>query len=84
MKKLRMDLDDLEVESFETRREEGKEADREGTVRAHYGGQHTLQACSETTCVQFICDCSMGPTDCDYSCPGYWNAAAASCAPFEC
>lgn len=79
MKKLSMDLDDLQVESFETGREEVKEVAEEGGVRAYYGPNHT-----ETTCMQVICDCSMGHTDCDATCPGYWAAEGMSCEPWVC
>lgn len=79
MKKLSMDLDELQVESFETGREEVREGGDEGGVRAYYGPNHT-----ETTCMQVICDCSMGHTDCDATCPGYWQAQQMSCAPWEC
>ncbi|HEX2076226.1 MAG TPA: hypothetical protein VHG08_00905 [Longimicrobium sp.] len=72
MKKLSMKLDELQVESFETGRE--KVHGREGGVKAYYGPAHT-----ETTCMQIICDCSAFPSDCDYTCPGYWNAQNASC-----
>lgn len=78
MKKLSMDLDELQVESFETGRETVNETE-EGGVRAYYGANHT-----ETTCMQVICDCSMGATDCDATCPGYWNAEGMSCDPFVC
>jgi hypothetical protein len=84
-KKLSMKLDDLQVESFDTGREElTKEA--EGGVRAYYGGQHTMESgCrTQTTCEQVICDCSMGWTDCDATCPNYMHAEAMSCDPFVC
>jgi hypothetical protein len=74
MQKLKMDLEELVVESFETAEEQESER---GSVHAHYGANHT-----ETTCMQIICDCSMGPTDCDHTCPGYWNAKNATC--WEC
>ncbi len=88
MKKLSMKLDDLQVESFDTGREKLAEAAEvaEGGVRAYYGGQHTMQGpcLSQTTCQQVICDCSMGWTDCDATCPNYVHAEGMSCDPFVC
>ncbi|HEX2076225.1 MAG TPA: hypothetical protein VHG08_00900 [Longimicrobium sp.] len=77
MKKLTMDIDDLQVESFPTERDTVPED--EGGVKAFYGPNHT-----ETTCKERLCGCSAYFTDCDYTCPNYWNADYASCEPFVC
>jgi hypothetical protein len=93
MKKLKINLDDLQVESFET------QPDGRSTVEA-YSGDVTVYddnccgtndvSCNaatygggntcDTTCDQFICTggCS-GLTVCDATCPGYWDATPTGC-----
>jgi hypothetical protein len=59
MKKLRLTLEDLSVESFQT----APHRQRPGTVAGH--------GFSDTTCHQIICDCHSNGTECqsNYSCP---------------
>jgi hypothetical protein len=60
MKKLRLDLETLDVEAFETM---PKEADEQGTVHGHdTRGCHT----PDTVCASETVDCTW--ESCDYTC----------------
>jgi len=69
--KIKLDLDALTVETFETT---GPDALR-GTVNGN--------ACSDTTCLQIICDITNGGPNngtCDYSCADPCGATDLNCS----
>jgi hypothetical protein len=90
MKKLELNLDTLKVDTFHTEGGETPNGTVFGYVTQYYecgggtndaqcwAGTHGGHTC-DTTCHQIICGCSVYPTDCDYTCPGYVNAEYFSC-----
>lgn len=72
VKKLTLDLDELEVESFEP---SPSRQDQRGTVRAHSG--------DEVTCYQLTDHQSCHGT-CDYSCYGSCGYSCYTCYDISC
>jgi hypothetical protein len=65
MKKMKLNADELRVESFSIAREAAKD----GTVHGHAGGPSTRPTCADScdhTCQTYACAClvSIGPTYC--------------------
>ena len=91
MEKVRLDIDELQVQSFATTRDTAKER---GTVRAHapsdeveyYTANYEWNTCGDT-CGQscdMTCDCQNDWTipctdDCNYTNYGYCSSGASRC-----
>lgn len=89
MKKLRLDFDELQVETFDPTADAARP--RAGTVRGHWRTEYT---CLETQCGEVTCEscggtceytCYTCPATCANTCPASCNGScAATCGEATC
>ena len=82
MSKLRLDIDALEIEAFDTLPE--KHEDDEGTVRAHQSPTGVSAAsCFDPTCRAEWESCGATCETCQETCDTCWNTCADTCRGFN-
>jgi hypothetical protein len=76
MRKLKLDLDTLDVESFSTVRQQ----DHPGTIQGHDSGQQTCADSCDGVCSSYFCPSGTEPDSCEFSC--IWTCD--TCNEFNC